>query len=562
MKKKILPVVILVIVGIIWFVLANKFEDKIHSTYLPVLQEKKDSGLIELAMDDIKIHKYKFTVIVENIAIFPKSDFFQAKLDKISVFYNPFTSKLSFCAKKLSVGTGETEVFIENPSFAFNKKDDKDIFHITWNIDGATVLRAIDNSILVSDHGSFYEIMGKLDEKTNQYLLTVKTNTKGAKATIGFFNWSNLLAEKMFQLPDVSLSQKDKKFKDFVRDLSNNYNLTFWGGSIVETNANLVVNADKKHLENMYSFIQGNISIAELTSKLVENFDINKELFDLKLDTSYNNNLINNKVSISLSGDSKEVKANIDVADVKNYTKDQALEITKLVSEFLAEAFNKYHVENDLKIKEFVAADFANLADSVVGLKNINLSANLSYKIQESEIHTDLHFGVNEYDMNLSIDSKNPESYTGIFTLSDPDKLIKVNTKFANEVVLPLVAQMVSDDNSVVMMKKLVSNVENNGFDALKVFSKNQNLEAGDKMETDFIFELKNLNLKINDKSFLDLITNSNILKFLGGFNTELTQEELQTAVNELPNEIPQEESVPEEQIVDKVHDDDINGSK
>ena len=87
MKKKILPVVILVIVGIIWFVLANKFEDKIHSTYLPVLQEKKDSGLIELAMDDIKIHKYKFTVIVENIAIFPKSDFFQAKLDKISVFY-------------------------------------------------------------------------------------------------------------------------------------------------------------------------------------------------------------------------------------------------------------------------------------------------------------------------------------------------------------------------------------------------------------------------------------------------------------------------------------------
>ena len=33
-------------------------------------------------------------------------------------------------------------------------------------------------------------------------------------------------------------------------------------------------------------------------------------------------------------------------------------------------------------------------------------------------------------------------------------------------------------------------------------------------------------------------------------------------AINELPNEIPQEESVPEEQIVDKVHDDDINGSK
>jgi hypothetical protein len=121
---------------------------------------------------------------------------------------------------------------------------------------------------------------------------------------------------------------------------------------------------------------------------------------------------------------------------------------------------------------------------------------------------------------------------------------------------------MVSDNNSVVMMKKFVSNVENNGFDALKVFSKNQNLEAGDKMETDFIFELKNLNVKINDKSFLDLITNPNILKFLGGFNTELTQEELQTAVNELPNELPQEDSVPEKPIVDEVHDDDINGGK
>ena len=43
---------------------------------------------------------------------------------------------------------------------------------------------------------------------------------------------------------------------------------------------------------NPCSFIQGNINIGELTSKIAENFDINKELFDLKLDTSYNNNLI------------------------------------------------------------------------------------------------------------------------------------------------------------------------------------------------------------------------------------------------------------------------------
>mgnify|MGYP006315354997 CR=1 FL=1 len=61
MKKKIGLFAVVTVLGITWFVLANKFEDKVRTVYLPILQEQKEKGAIELELDNIKIHKYKFS---------------------------------------------------------------------------------------------------------------------------------------------------------------------------------------------------------------------------------------------------------------------------------------------------------------------------------------------------------------------------------------------------------------------------------------------------------------------------------------------------------------------
>ena len=296
------------------------------------------------------------------------------------------------------------------------------------------------------------------------------------------------------------------------------------------------ITTDKNHLENVYKLIQGKIQIEELASSLVGNFDINKELFNIAIDASYSNSLLNNKMLFNLSGDGKEIKGNLALEDTKNYTKDKALEIVKLTSELLAKIFNKVNAENTTKIQELTPDDFINLANSLANLKNINFSTNISYKIQEPSADANLHLGINEYTMDLTIHGKNKESYTGIFTLSDPFKLINAKTKFAHEVLLPLAEKITgTDKTSLVIMQQYISNVENNGFEALKVFSKNPELAEGDTLETDFSFEPKSFDFKINNKSFLDIITNEKIVKFLRGFTTQPSgQAELSTEI--LPN--------------------------
>ncbi|MFK7967812.1 MAG: hypothetical protein AB8B68_01420 [Rickettsiaceae bacterium] len=539
MKKKIWLVIIFAI-GITWFVLANKFEDAIRTTYLPLLQEQQEKGLVTLDPNNIKIHKYRFTIVGEDFTAFPESDLFKTKLDKISVFYNPITRNVSFCSsgEKLSFGSNELEVSIVNPSFSFtiNKsflKENKNNFHISLNSKAQELLSSTNNAVLVSDNGSSYEITGNLDEKTNQYSLKLTTNTKGTNVTRDYFKWSNQLANKLFEV-----TPEDQKMTDFVNDFSADYYYIMIPGNSVDSETNFTINANRNHLENIYKLIKGQIQVEEFASNLIGNFDINKELFDITMAISYGNNLFNNTLSFNLSGDGKELKGNLNLEDTKNYPQDKILEITQLTSELLEKVFSKLTAKNTDTVQELTVDDFTALATSIVNLKNTNFSTNVSYKIQESDLNANLHLGINEYDMNLSIHGKNQESYTGILTLSDPFKLINAKTQFAHEVVLPLAKKVTDNKLNLAILQQYVSNLENNGFEALKVLSKNPTLGAGDKFETDFSFELRNFDFRINDKSFLEVITNEKIVKFLSGFSTEPTQNASSSS------KIPQEESV------------------
>lgn len=550
MKKKIGILAVAAVFGITWFVLANKFEDKVRTVYLPILQEQKEKGLIEVDLDSIKIHKYKFAVAITNFVIFPKSDIFQTKLDGISLFYNPLTKDISVSSfgDKVSIGSGETEISIAKPSFS--TKISGSVFqgnmndiHVTFNSAPQQILRSADQLPLITDKGTSYEIIGKLDEKTNQYLLKLVANTKGISITRNYFKWSHQLTSKNFEI-----TQEDQPLTDFLNDIAADYYYATVPDNLIDSNMNVSIAANKSHLENIFKFIQGKIRFEELASTLAKNFNPHKELFDIAILASYGNNLFNNKLSFNLSGDGIEVKGNFYIEDNKNYPKDRVEEIAKLTAELLSKIFNKITEDNLIKSKGLKTEDFMNLANSLIDIKNAKFSTNLVYKIEDSITDANLHFGINEYGMDLAISNKDKERYNGILTLSDPFKIINAKTKFAHEIVLPLIEKMSGDNKtSLNIMQKYISNIESNAFEALKVFSKIPELTQGDKFEADFSYEPKSFSLKINNKSFLEIITDEKIVKFLRGFS--IIEDNQTSPETEASNEEYQESLVPNEEI-------------
>jgi len=550
MKKKIGIFAVVAVLIITWFVLANKFEDKVRTVYLPILQEKKEKGLIEVDFNNIEIHKYKFAVAITNFVIFPQSDIFQTKLDGISFFYNPLTKNLSVSSfgDRISIGSGETEMYIANPSFSTQIsgsvfQGNMNDIRVTFNSAPQQFLRSADQLPLMTDKGTSYEITGKLDEKTNQYLLKLVANTKGISITRDYFKWSHQLTSKNFKI-----TQESQLLTDFLNDIAADYYYATVPDNLIDSSMNVSIAADKSHLENIFKFIQGTIRFEELASNLAKSFNPNKELFDIAIFASYGNSLFNNKLSFNLSGDTKDVKGSLDIQDNKNYPKDKGDEIAKLTAELLSKIFNKITEDNLDKSKKLTAEDFMNLANSLIEIKNTEFSTNLTYEIKDSIADANLHFNINEYSVDLEISNKDKERYHGLLVLSDPFKIINAKTKFAHEIVLPLVEKISGEDKTNLnIIQKYISNIESNAFEALKVFSKIPELTQGDKFEADFSYEPKSFSLKINNKSFLEIITDEKIVKFLRGFYTQEDKQDLPKT--ETSNEDNQESIIPDEEI-------------
>ncbi len=551
MKKKIGIFAVVAVLIITWFVLANKFEDKVRTVYLPILQEKKEKGLIEVDFNNIEIHKYKFAVAITNFVIFPQSDIFQTKLDGISFFYNPLTKNLSVSSfgDRISIGLGETEMYIANPSFSTQIsgsvfQGNMNDIRVTFNSAPQQFLRSADQLPLMTDKGASYEITGKLDEKTNQYLLKLVANTKGISITRDYFKWSHQLTSKNFKI-----TQESQLLTDFLNDIAADYYYATVPDNLIDSSMNVSIAADRSHLENIFKFIQGKIRFEELASNLAKNFNPNKELFDIAILTSYGNSLFNNKLSFNLSGDTKDVKGSLDIQDNKNYPKDKGDEIAKLTAELLSKIFNKITEDNLDKSKKLTAEDFMNLANSLIEIKNTEFSTNLTYEIKDSIADANLHFNINEYSIDLEISNKDKERYHGLLVLSDPFKIINAKTKFAHEIVLPLVEKISGEDKTNLnIMQKYISNIESNAFEALKVFSKIPELTQGDKFEADFSYEPKSFSLKINNKSFLEIITDEKIIKFLRGFYTQEDKQDLpktETSNEDNQKSITSDEEIP-----------------
>lgn len=517
-NRMLLLVGIIVVIVISWIVLANKFEDTVQNTYLPFLKQQQEKGLVEFDHEKIRVHKYSFKITMDNLTIFSKSEIFKTSFEQISIWINPIAENIiASSSGRASFSSGDTQIYSKEPITVKITRTilDGNIDNVRFTLEGKPLelFSAADDSSILFSQDYDTTIIGKLDEKTNLYSLKLLDNAKELKMTGGYFKWSSDLMNKIY---NAKKPDQGNALNKFIASYYEVVNLQ----EPIEYKGSYVVAISKEKLKEIYHMVASNyesmsgssIEFIGGISAIFSKFDVKKELFNISLNSRYRSNVHNNRTSLVLSSDGKEIRGNVGFFSNSNYKKDEIEKVTLLMSQSFTNIFN------DLKISQTLLTntDFTKLADYFANIKNLDINANLLYKIESSDFDSNFKVALNEYTAELNSQGKDNKSYTGTLKLSDPMKLINAKTKFVHEAVLPLVQKTVDSSKvNVEQLKKLVANVETNGFEVLKVFN---NSAISDSFETSFSFEPEKFEFKINDKSLLSIITDDRIVKFLKGF--------------------------------------------
>lgn len=512
MKNKFLLFVgAVVLLGVAWVVLANKFETAVQDKYLPLLKQQQELGMMEIDLDKIKIHKYSFEVTMDNVTIFPKYEAVKISFDQISVYLNPILeSVLINSSGKVSFSSGDTQIYSKDP---LALKLSRTLLDGSWDdvrlsVEGKSLelFSSADNSSVVVAQNYNSVLTGKFDGKTGLYSLKLSDNIKDIKLTAAYLSWSSNLLKKIYNVNN----EYQNTFNQFIAGYYEAANI----GEPVEYTGNSIVSLRKEKLKEIYTALLSGSKVMEGITSFASNFDVKKELFNILLSANYTSKVHNTNTVLDFSSDAKDVKGEIKFVTSSNYKKDEVEKARTFMAHFLAKIFNDLQIWGQKS--NLTDVDFAKLSGYISDVKSFAVSANLLYKIESSDFDSKFKFAIDDHMMEIDSKGHNNKSYNGVLKLSDPIRLINAKAKFVHEVVLPFIEKVV--DNSKVDIKKLkdfANNIENNGLEVLSVFN---NSAKSDAFETSFSFDLEKFEAKINNKSLLSIITDDRMVKFLKGF--------------------------------------------
>jgi hypothetical protein len=118
--------------------------------------------------------------------------------------------------------------------------------------------------------------------------------------------------------------------------------------------------------------------------------------------------------------------------------------------------------------------------------------------------------------------------YDGNIKVSDPYKLINSIVDFTETAIYPIVIKATSPIHTTGendRLKQLINNVKDNGFKALGALNKEVELKPGDSLVTDLHFDPKEFEFKVNNKTFIDIITDERVIPFLKDMPKESEQQ-------------------------------------
>jgi hypothetical protein len=312
----------------------------------------------------------------------------------------------------------------------------------------------------------------------------------------------------------------------------------------LDTKSTLSLELNKERFQSAILALKGGKTLTSLANE----FNLLDELYSLNINHTVKNSTIDTKYLASLSNDGNKISGNIELSSATDLSDSQKKELISLKSKSIYEnILSQIRITNEDSnvepaAKNFVAEDFEPIVAKILDLKTIDIKLSGAYDKAAQHIDHNLVVKVNNHEIDFNGKGKLKEmTYDGNVKVSDPNKLINSVVNFTEVAVYPLVSKVTSQNHSTEEgndFKQFINNVKDNGFKALGALHKEATLNPGDSLVTHLHFRLlNNFEFKINDKPFLNIMTDERVIPFLRGMPGN--KNEQQQPGNEQPSEQP-----------------------
>ena len=513
MKKlgSVIALLLIVIAGI-WMYLANEFEKIANEDLLPKIHN--NDTLIKVDLDAVAIEKFKFRITFKDVTILPNTPDLRVSVDKIITSYNPFTDKITLCvdSDKLSIGTANTAIYIPSPNqtLTFNRSiltnnfKDMDLSASSKNF---AVYFAGDDKLITRAAKSKLTFSNLLKDKNYFINLKIISSKMEINPDSGYTTYllKNLMPE--------SLVKATRLDDNFYND-SYHYKIIERTGPI-DLTTEYSIKLSENALHNIISALQGEKEFSEV----YKDFEFEKEDYSLSIKESLNNDAIKDTGSIHFSGNGSNINANMDISFIRHYNNIQKQEIISITSDFLSKLTQQKSANEKLNLNQNFKGtpeDFIPLADHMTNIKNLNIIFDVNYDITSTDLTHSFNIDLNGFSAELNGDIKD-KIYNANAAINTPNLLINSLTEFYETSIKPLLVQNTTIENAadIKSFHKIVENIKNNGFEALSTLHNGEELQEDDILTTNLFFNPQGFDFKINDKGFLNILTDERVVKFL-----------------------------------------------
>ncbi len=501
---------LLVLVSSVWLYLANQFKRT-------VTREIQNNNFINLSNpESVVIEKFKFKVTLKDVTI-PILKGGNVTADIMSVFCNPLTNNITvyFNGDKLNIGKGESAMYVPSPNITivFNKSFTNNSKINFTNID--MMLTSQDLSLYFAKDNTFIYKASLLETnfstklKNNAYHITYDSNIEEGET-----NFEPGYLQKIAKnvLPEHLVQKLDNQFFD-----KHYYAILQKAGPTSSSN-NLSVSLSKNLVKTIIRYIEE----AKDLDEIYKEFDYKKENYSIALNSNCTNAVFTESIDVLLSGDGENILMSINTKGLDNYSNNSEnnnetslkKSINTVLSDLLLEEAQKYADLYDVNLTA-TPEDFIPLVESLnFNHSKINLKYN--HNIESADSLLDFDIGLNDFNIK-SQGSFKDKIYNGKIEIKTPALLIDNISNIYTKSVKPILDQNITQENAPKFeyIDSIMENIKNNGFNAVSVFHHKPGLQVNETFVSNIIFNPKKFELKINDKTILDILTDKNIIKFL-----------------------------------------------
>lgn len=506
MKK--LLVFVIVAVTAVWLFAAHKFEQYVQDTLPNDLERIAKIVKVDPAL--LKVNKYTFSLRTGEAKFFEGSTFYQINAEGLRVCYNPFTQNITLkvTGNKEFIKLGKAEFYIENPSdtITFKRsllKEGLNNLRITLSTDKESKLRSVtDDSELLEFKKARMLVTGKDSEIEGNYKLAVELEVDKER----IYNGSRLLNMVMGTSLPASKDELEliNKIYDTVGDLNKKVSFS--------------LDIKKSFLEKLTIALAEENMTSSLAEEILASVNPYEDKYFVGAEYFTNDSASDSRIKLALGNDGTKISVNYSFGSNINYTETQKNALASIFGGLFYEIIKNDPRYQNLNRENIGEKTFEGVAKRLLDINRGNLHFNLDYEKESKNFDGSLVLALNAHEIQL--EGKGIERENTIDTeikVTDPNAIIINGARFVEEALYPLLDKLVvsPDDKGLHEFKHLVTNIKTNGFDALAALNKEPDLKPGENFAASVHANLQKFEFKINDKGFLEILTDKRIEKFL-----------------------------------------------